>query len=525
MDELLKRQTGVIVFNILSGRLHKKGRLEVLLDDGYWPAFSTQRATSTHAQWEYVGEGFVKELDFGQVWLRLNEADEGDKDDIIAQWKGDAKAFLQSTFEGPQDFTLRDEDEEKTSVVTIESRYVPVPVKLEPRESINNQGVLRVDLLTGHKIRAADRGGKSDPYAVFALNGQKVFKSQTKKKTLNPEWNENFMVQIPSRVAADFSVEIFDWNQIEQAKSLGSAKIDLSELEPFEATERALSLTHDKHGEEGTIQVRLMFQPEIIVKSRKNTSTFSTAGRAMTQFGGLPVKAGKGVFHGATGVFKHKNKDGDSIESDMQDGVPQDLPSGQMSQPIAPGAVTGGEGSMNGSTTFPSPGSNESLTTNSGMGTLRVHVVEAKDLSGSDYKPYAVVRVGDKEVKTKHLGKTASPEWNEHFTFGAKPGLSKLHFWIHDHKTLGKDKVIAQGEVDLWRHLRPEGISAAEALVELQQGGGLMRFRLEFDADAAPARSSSQSTNNETTQRAASFSSPSRFSFHARRKGNAEDSD
>ena len=140
--------------------MQKKARLEVLLDDGYWPAFSTQRATSTHAQWEYVGEGFVKELDFGQVWLRLNEADEGDKDDIVAQWKGDAKAFLQTTLEGPQDFTLKDQDDEKMSIVTIESRYVPVPVKLEPRESINNQGVLRVDLIAGHKIRAADRGGK-----------------------------------------------------------------------------------------------------------------------------------------------------------------------------------------------------------------------------------------------------------------------------------------------------------------------------------------------------------------------------
>ncbi|KAL1677515.1 C2 domain-containing protein [Schizophyllum commune] len=523
VDELLKRQSGIIVFNVIGGRLQKKARLEVLLDDGYWPAFSTQRATSTHAQWEYVGEGFVKELDFGQVWLRLNEADEGDKDDIIAQWKGDAKAFLQTTLEGPQDFTLKDQDDEKMSIVTIESRYVPVPVKLEPRESINNQGVLRVDLIAGHKIRAADRGGKSDPYAVFTLNGQKVFKSATKKKTLNPEWNENFMVQIPSRVAADFSVEVFDWNQIEQAKSLGEAKIDVSDLEPFEAAERTLPLVHDKHGEEGSIQVRLMFQPEIIVKSRKNTSTFSTAGRAMTQFGGLPVQAGKGVFHGVTGVFKGKgSKDDDSFEGDnlQAAAVPQDLPAGQTSQAINPGSVNGG--SMNGSTTF--PGSVESMPTNSGMGTLRVHVIDAKDLSGQDYKPYAVIRVGDKEVKTKHVGKTANPEWNEHFTFAAKPGLSKLHVWIHDHKTLGKDKLLAQGEIDLWRHLKTEGLSAAEVQVELQQGGGLMRFRLEFDSNLAPNRSS-PSISNEGTQRTASFSSPSRFSFHARRKGNNDDSD
>jgi hypothetical protein len=60
--------------------------------------------------------------------------------------------------------------------VEIEARYVPVPVKLEPRESINSecfrysawfgvilypvdQGILRVDLLEGKDIHAADRGG------------------------------------------------------------------------------------------------------------------------------------------------------------------------------------------------------------------------------------------------------------------------------------------------------------------------------------------------------------------------------
>ena len=52
-------------------------------------------ARSLHVTWDYTGEGFIKELDFGRVWLRLNEADEGTKDDIIAEWKEDAKKFLQ----------------------------------------------------------------------------------------------------------------------------------------------------------------------------------------------------------------------------------------------------------------------------------------------------------------------------------------------------------------------------------------------------------------------------------------------
>jgi Ca2+-dependent lipid-binding protein len=79
---------------VKSGSLIKKARLEVLLDDGYWPCLSTVKARSTNAVWEYVGEGFIREVDFSRVWLRLNEADEGDKDDIIAEWKGDAKQFL-----------------------------------------------------------------------------------------------------------------------------------------------------------------------------------------------------------------------------------------------------------------------------------------------------------------------------------------------------------------------------------------------------------------------------------------------
>jgi hypothetical protein len=36
----------------------------------------------------------MKELDFGCVWLRLNEASEGDKDEVIGIWKEEAKTFL-----------------------------------------------------------------------------------------------------------------------------------------------------------------------------------------------------------------------------------------------------------------------------------------------------------------------------------------------------------------------------------------------------------------------------------------------
>jgi len=96
--QILIAESGIIIFHVKSGeRLAKKGRLEVLLDGGYWPAFSTTRAHGHRMTWQHVGEGFMKEIDFGRVSLRLNEADEGEKDVIFGEWKGDVKQFVSQT--------------------------------------------------------------------------------------------------------------------------------------------------------------------------------------------------------------------------------------------------------------------------------------------------------------------------------------------------------------------------------------------------------------------------------------------
>ena len=516
-EELLKQQSGVVVFNVVKAQLHKKARIEVLLDDAYWPCFSTPKARSTHDEFQHIGEGFIRELDFGQVWLRLNENDEGERDDIIAEWKGDAKPFLEATLDHRTSFTLTNESGEHTSTVELEARYVPVPVTLEARESINNQGILRVDLLEGRDLRAADRGGKSDPYAVFTLNGQRVFKSQTKKKTLNPDWSEDFPVNVPSRVAADFTVEVFDWNQIEQAKSLGVGRINLADLEPFQGTPQVIPLS-DKHGQKGEIHIRLLFQPSIIAKSRKNTSTFSAAGRAMTQIGSIPVGAGKGVVHGIGGIFSrdfakhnHSNK-----EVDKSDEAPAPPP-GQASQPVHGGTTLGADGPIH-------PSANENRTASGPPqqpGTLRVTLLDAKDLStDDDVKPYAVLRVGEKEHKTKHSQKTSSPEWNESFVFGASAATPKVELHVFDHRTLGKDRLLSQGEIDIWRHIRPGSVNSAEIFAELREHGQL-RVRLEFDNEPYNAQRNVSVASIERTL--SHVASPSRFSMHKKRTTGGSD--
>jgi Ca2+-dependent lipid-binding protein len=58
------------------------------------------------------------------------------------------------------------------------------------------------------------------PYVSFSLNGEKVFKSQVKKKTLAPVWDERFDALIPSRWGSKLTFEVFDWNQVGLQRSV-----------------------------------------------------------------------------------------------------------------------------------------------------------------------------------------------------------------------------------------------------------------------------------------------------------------
>ena len=158
--------------------------------------------------------------------------------------------------------------------------------------------------------------------------------------------------------------------------------------------EQVVKLVSSKHGEKGEVKLRLVFQPKIVAKTRKHTSTFSSAGRAMTQIGtnigAIPLSAGLGVFHGVTGVFKRK--DNEEIIPEISDGIPH---AADNHVPVA--AATSLQ--ENGQSASGEPG------------TLRVAVLDAKGLVHHDIKPYTIVRVGDQEFKTKYVGKTDTPEW------------------------------------------------------------------------------------------------------------------
>lgn len=201
-------------------------------------------------------------------------------------------------------------------------------MKLDPRESINNMGTLRVDVLDAADLPSADRNGFSDPYCKFKLNGKDVFKTKVQKKTLHPAWNEFFECSIKSRIDANLRLEVYDWDFGDRADHLGGTDINLEQLEPFRATE----ISYPLDGKSGAVRLKLLFKPVYVMRSRQGSSTFSGTFATPGKIVGAPVKGvglvGGGVVKGASFIKHNLLRLGSSKDDDDNKSITSPEPSG-----------------------------------------------------------------------------------------------------------------------------------------------------------------------------------------------------
>ncbi|KAI8455528.1 C2 domain-containing protein [Phakopsora pachyrhizi] len=455
-EELLGYQSGIVVFNIMGGQIAKKNaRLEFLFDDGYWPAYSTEPSKSAHAKWDETGESFIRELDWSRCSLKLNTAEKDTKEEVYAEYTSGLKPFLEECLDEPHEFVLEDLEGGNRSTVMIQCRYIPVPIILEPRESINNMGVLSVILENGKDLPSADRNGYSDPYVQFSLNGVKVFKSSVQKKTLNPKWNERFDVEVPSRVRAEFVAQVFDWDRVGASDKIGSAKIDLKELEPMLQSTEVFKLVQSDQQVKGQIQLKMTFRPGFITRSRQATSTFTGLGRVATGLGGTVLSTGAGVGIGAArgvgqvggGVIKgvggvgklgfagirrmtggQSKRESIILEDSESLGTPR---TERMSL-------------MNSNFRTPSPTPKTRLLATDFK--LNLQIIGASGLDSPEVKAYVhVIKNGKSIYDTKTIKHSTSPVWEENCSTDVKVGLdTELELVIYDKKKLGRDKELGE---------------------------------------------------------------------------------
>ncbi|POS83696.1 hypothetical protein EPUL_005364 [Erysiphe pulchra] len=331
-EELLKYESGLIILKIMDVESSKTNvHLEAVMDDMAFPSYSSSLIRSRKTVLNEIGDCVVRELDFSKITLRIREkkkvqgGEKKDKDQTVAKLTGNSFELLKQCLNNPTVLKLISDDDE-VCIVKVTMKYIPLNMKLDPCESINNMGKLRVDVLDASQLPSADRNGYSDPFCRFELNGKDVFKTKVQKKTLHPAWNEFFEVDIASRTAAQFKCTVFDWDFGEKSEVLGSSMIDLISLDSFKPQEVNLELD----GKSGSVRLRLLFKPGYIVRSRQGTShlsgTFATPGKIVTGVAGVPLKgvgfAAHGVGKGANFIrkgFKSRKKGDDDTNVETTD--------------------------------------------------------------------------------------------------------------------------------------------------------------------------------------------------------------
>lgn len=71
-EQILRSQAGILIFQIVSGSLSRRARVEISINQGYWPAYTTEMARSNHANFDEIGEAFIGEQEVATISIKLN---------------------------------------------------------------------------------------------------------------------------------------------------------------------------------------------------------------------------------------------------------------------------------------------------------------------------------------------------------------------------------------------------------------------------------------------------------------------
>ncbi|KAG4220512.1 hypothetical protein PC116_g31009, partial [Phytophthora cactorum] len=93
-QELLKYESGFLIFKLLEGEMPKSGtHLEIYVDDMLYPSYISGTAKSKIFKFDEIGDCFIRELEFSRLTLKVREkrekpGEERDEDHTVARLTG-----------------------------------------------------------------------------------------------------------------------------------------------------------------------------------------------------------------------------------------------------------------------------------------------------------------------------------------------------------------------------------------------------------------------------------------------------
>ncbi|XP_053767832.1 multiple C2 and transmembrane domain-containing protein 1 isoform X15 [Desmodus rotundus] len=280
---------------------------------------------------------------------------------------------------------------------------------------------LDITLRRGQSLAARDRGGTSDPYVKFKIGGKEVFRSKIIYKNLNPVWEEKAAILV-DHLREPLYVKVFDYDFGLQDDFMGSAFLDLTQLEINRPTDVTLTLKdpHYPDHDLGAILLSVILTPKegehrdvtmLMRKSWKRSSKFQTQSLRLSDA------------HRKSHLWR---------------------------------------------------------------GIVSITLIEGRDLKAMDSNglsdPYVKFRLGHQKYKSKIMPKTLNPQWREQFDFHLyeeRGGIIDITAWDKD---AGKrDDFIGRCQVDLSALSREQ---THKLELQLEEGEGHLVLLVTLTASA-----------------------------------------
>jgi len=172
---------------------------------------------------------YVKNINTASLKLTVRDKTNIGVDPILGTLRFKIKPTMKFLLENPTNDWLELTDSPKGRV---RFGFDWFPIKMNDETGGDNSpaiGICRIDLLNANKIKNADTLGKSDPYAKLSISGRKVGQTRILNSNLNPIWNETYYTTVQSRNDR-VKVEIFDFNNINTNKKLGSIELFIKDV-------------------------------------------------------------------------------------------------------------------------------------------------------------------------------------------------------------------------------------------------------------------------------------------------------
>ncbi|CEG70147.1 hypothetical protein RMATCC62417_06095 [Rhizopus microsporus] len=376
--------------------------------DALMPQYKTAKLRGDILRFNENADAFIKEIDFSRIAIEIKPAYVDEKEIYkLGHWIDTGSSIVRRIMKRKRAGYKEDEGTwfnlmgaDGPGRIKLGFDFVPLDgFVLNPDESLDNQGVLSVDLLSARDLMAADKTGTSDPYVVFTVNGERLYKSDVIKKALNPKWNRaRFTAPIQSRVTASIRIEVFDWNHVKGHRPIGSGGFTLrgDAVESFKA--RLVDVPLDGvEGVSGSVQIRLTWHPQLLINKKTQTSVLGT-----------------------TRTYAHDDVNLEASGPLLRDAESSRISSDSQREPYGrPSVESDSRFSLDDSVSI-APSSfidEDQVSDTTGRdGTVIVTLLEARGLRGVDKSgtsdPFVRVRHGRSDIyKTRYISKTLAPEW------------------------------------------------------------------------------------------------------------------